>query len=98
MNLLKTDRGKAQFLQDHWRSNMSEAMWMERAQEAEAKLCTQKEAFEQAIGRVKEFKTNFGIREKNNGEIDIDFDSFVENLGIENSLELRKIIDEKYVV
>ncbi|KKL63677.1 hypothetical protein LCGC14_2172700, partial [marine sediment metagenome] len=76
---------------------IDEQYWVERAQTAEAQLVTQKESLGQAIERVKIFKTNFGIREKNNGEIDIDFDSFVENLGIENSLELRKIIDEKYV-
>ena len=73
-----------------------ESLWIERAQSAEAKLATQKQAFEAAIDRIKDFKTNFGIREKSNGEIDIDFDKFVDRLGIEGWIELRKVGDEKY--
>jgi len=75
---------------------MSEEMWMTRAQTAEATLLTQKEGFARAIDKVKEFKTNFGIREKSNGEIEIDWDKFVDNIGLEGAFELRKIIDEKY--
>ena len=77
---------------------MSESMWMERAQSAEAKLITQKESLGSAIERVKEFKTNFGIREKQGGVIEINIDKFVENIGPASSLELRKIINEKYPV
>jgi hypothetical protein len=77
---------------------MSEQMWMERAQTAEATIMTQKESFERAITKVKEFKTAFGIREKNTGEIDIDFDKFVQALGIESALELRLIIDNHYQI
>ena len=75
---------------------MSENMWMDRAQSAEAKLNTLRQAQGAAMDRVKDFKTNFGIRERDNGEIVIDFSKFVERLGAESSLELRKIIDEKY--
>lgn len=77
---------------------MSEQMWMERAQSAEAKLNTQKEAYASAIDRVKEFKTNFGIREKQGGVIDIDFEKFSQALGVESALELRKVIDETYQI
>lgn len=77
---------------------IEESVWMERAQTAEAQLITQKESLGQAIERIKIFKTNFGIREKSNGDIDIDFDKFVGNLGLESALELRKIIDEHYQV
>ena len=70
--------------------------WVQRAQSAESKLSTLRQAHESAIDRVKDFKTNFGIRERDNGEIMIDFSKFVERLGAESSLELRKIIDEKY--
>ena len=77
---------------------MDESGWMERAQSAEAKLVTQKESLGTAIERVKEFKTNFGIREKQDGSIEIDFDKFARNLGIESCLELRKVIDEIYQV
>ncbi len=75
---------------------MSEDHWISRAQSAEAKLVTMKESLGAAIDRVKEFKTNFGIKERSNGEIVIDFDKFVENLGKDSCMELRSIIDEHY--
>ena len=77
---------------------MSEAMWMDRAQSAEAKLATLKQAYEPAIERVKQFKANFGIRERDNGELVIDYQKFVERLGAQGALELRDVIDEKYQV
>ena len=70
--------------------------WIERAQSAEAKVQTLEGLFKPALDRVKKFKANFGIRERESGEIDIDFVKFVENLGKENSLELKKIIEETY--
>ena len=75
---------------------MSEAMWMERAERAESIIFTQKEAFAAAMDRVKEFKMNFGIKERSNGDIDIDFDKFAANLGAEAALALRKVIDDQY--
>jgi len=75
---------------------MSESMWMDRAQSAESKLITMKESLGAAVERVKIFKANFGVKERANGEIEIDFDKFVENLGKESATELRKIIDERY--
>ena len=75
---------------------MSEQHWMERAQTAEAQLITVRESFGQAVERVKAFKANFGVREKSDGQIEIDWDKFVGNLGIEAALELRKVIDELY--
>lgn len=75
---------------------MSEDFWVERAQTAEAQLKTLREAQGAAIERIKDFKANFGIRERGNGEIVIDFPKFIERLGPENVAELRKIIDEKY--
>ena len=75
---------------------MSEGMWMDRAQSAEAKLNTMREAQGAAIDRVRDFKANFGIRERDNGEIVIDFQKFAERLGEDSAIELRKVIDEKY--
>jgi len=75
---------------------MADDHWIERAQSAEAKLKTMKESHEQAVDRVRAFKTNFGIRERDNGEIVIDFQKFAERLGAENAAELKKVIDEKY--
>ena len=77
---------------------MSEQMWIDRAQSAEAKLSTMKQAHEAAVERIRNFKTNFGIREKDNGEIDVDFEVFVQRLGLENAMILRQIIDEVYQV
>ena len=75
-----------------------ESHWIERAQSAEAKLKTLEEAHKPALERIKDFKANFGVRERDNGEIVIDFDKFVERLGPEACLELRMIIDEKYLI
>lgn len=73
-----------------------DSAWISRAQTAEAKLKTLREAQGAAIDRVRDFKANFGIRERDNGEIVIDFQKFAERLGIDGAIELRKIIDEKY--
>jgi hypothetical protein len=70
--------------------------WIERAQSAEAKLATLKNQFEPALERVKAFKANFGVREKSNGEIEIDFEKMVERLGADGCLELRRVIDERW--
>ena len=75
---------------------MEESVWIEKAQSCEARLATLKQAYEPALERVKQFKANFGIKERGNGELVIDYDKFVERLGMEGALELRKIIDEKY--
>lgn len=73
-----------------------DSVWIDRAQSAEAKLKTLKEAYEPALERVKAFKANFGIKERANGEIQIDFEKFVQNLGRESALELKQVIDEQY--
>jgi len=73
-----------------------DSVWMERAQSAEAKLSTLKQAVEPALQRVKDFKANFGVRERDNGEIDIDFEKLVENLGEAGALSLREVIDKRY--
>ena len=75
---------------------MDESHWIQRCQTAEAKFNTLQEATGPAIEKVQHFKSNFGIKERQDGEIVIDFDKFVENLGLKSSLELRAIIDEQY--
>lgn len=75
---------------------MADDHWIERAQSAEAKLKTMREAHEQAVDRVRNFKSNFGVKERSNGEIVIDFPKFVERLGHEAAAELKNVIDEKY--
>ena len=73
-----------------------DSYWVERAQSAEARIKTLEDAYKPALERVKEFKANFGVKEKSNGEIQVDFDKFVDHIGAESALELRKVIDEKY--
>jgi aminopeptidase N len=75
-----------------------ESMWIARAQSAEAQLTTLKEAYAPAIEKVKNFKANFGIKERFDGEIVIDFEKFVSNLGLQAAMELRKAIDDFYKV
>ncbi len=70
--------------------------YRQKAESLQAKLNTLEQELRPALDRVKNFKLNFGVREKSDGEIDVDFDKFAENLGIEQALELRSIIDEKY--
>ena len=76
---------------------MSEdSVWIERAQSAEAKISTLTQALESAVERIKVFKSNFGLKERDNGEIVIDFDKFADRLGRENALLLKAIIEKKY--
>lgn len=75
-----------------------ESYWINRAQSAEAKLQTVEDQFKPAIDRVKEFKANFGVREKSDGTLVVDYDRFAQAIGVEGALELRGIIDEKYSI
>ena len=73
-----------------------ERYWIEQAQSCQAQLATLRDAYGPALERIKQFKANFGVTERSDGRIDIDFDKFAERIGIEGALELRRIIDEKY--
>lgn len=73
-----------------------ESYWVERAQSAEAKLQTVQEAAERMKERVRSVKDTLGARERSDGSFDIDFDKLVANLGVDNVLEIRRIIDEQY--
>lgn len=75
-----------------------ESQWIEQAQSWEAKYRTLKEATDPALERVKQFKANFGVREKQDGSIEIDWAKFVERIGIEGALELRREIDQRYSI
>lgn len=75
---------------------MDESELLHRAQTAEAKYNTLEGEMKSFKTRIQNFKANFGVKEKSDGTILIDFDKFTENLGLEGCLELRKIIDEKY--
>lgn len=73
-----------------------ESFWVERAQSAEARLETLKQAYEPAISRIQAFKSTFGVREDSDGTLHINFDTFAAGIGIGGALELRRIIDEIY--
>lgn len=77
---------------------MTEQELLERAERAEALLVTTKESSALALDRVKIFKSNFGVRERSNGEIDVDFEKFAERIGQAGALVLRRIIDERYKI
>lgn len=67
-------------------------------QAAQAKIETMKQAYEPAIEKIQAFKTAFGVKERSDGAIEIDYDKFVQNLGVEAALELRLVIDETYQI
>jgi hypothetical protein len=66
--------------------------------DALAKLATLRQAYEPALERVQEFKKNFGVRERSDGSIVVDYEKFAEAIGVDGALELRAIIDEKYKI
>lgn len=75
-----------------------ESHWIDRAQSAEARLITLKEAYEPALERIKEFKKNFGVREASDGRLLVDYDRFADAIGPDGALELRAIIDQKFSI
>ena len=78
--------------------SMGEAEWRERAQSAEARMKTLQDQYGPALERVKAFKANFGVRERADGSIAIDYEKMVERLGLEACLELRVVIDQRWQV
>ncbi len=70
--------------------------WVNRAQSAEAKLAALKESIDPLLTRIKQFKENFGVRERSDGSIVIDFEKMVDRLGPAACLELRSVIDDKH--
>lgn len=71
-----------------------DSYWIQQAQSWQAKYNTLKDQFDRSIDAVKNFKTNFGVREKGDGSIVIDFDKMVRALGPEGCAELRQVIDD----
>lgn len=78
--------------------SMGENEWREKAQSLQAQLNTLEQAYKPQIERVKQFKSNFGVRERSDGSIVIDYDKLVKGLGPEGCLELRKIIDSTFSI
>jgi hypothetical protein len=70
--------------------------WIERAQSAEAKLAALSGSTDKLKEKVRTVTETLGARERSNGSFEIDFEKLVANLGPENALEVRRIIDEQY--
>ncbi|KKK64372.1 hypothetical protein LCGC14_2984880 [marine sediment metagenome] len=79
-------------------ADSGDSFLLNRAEAAEAKLGTLKANIDALKDRVQQFKANFGVREKSDGSIDIDFEKMVDRLGPEASLELKSVIDDKYAI
>lgn len=75
-----------------------EQYWIERAQSAEAKLSTCQSAQDGLKEEVRTTRETFGARKRSDGSYEINYDIFVEHLGLEAALQVRAIIDEKYHV
>lgn len=73
-----------------------ESVWIERAQSAEARIKTLEDQYRPMKERVQAFKANFGVKERSDGSIVVDFEKFVANLPLEQALELRAVIDEHH--
>lgn len=73
-----------------------ESIWIERAQTAEMKVATMRQAHEKAADQIKTFKATMGVREASDGSLVINYDKFAKALGMDGALELRRIIDETY--
>jgi hypothetical protein len=75
-----------------------ESYWIERAQSAEAALSTCRDNQDRVKEKLRGMMETLGAKEKGNGSIDINYDTFVERLGIEGALAVRAIIDQKYSI
>lgn len=77
---------------------MGESEWRERAQSAEAALTTCRDNQDRVKEKLRDMMANLGAKERGDGSIQIDYDAFIERLGIEGALEVRAIIDQKYSI
>ena len=75
---------------------MSEADYLFRAQSAESRIGTLEQANTQLKEKLRNITELFGVRTSFGGEMQIDYGKLVESLGIEQAIELRKVIDEQY--
>lgn len=75
---------------------MSEQVWMERAQTAEAQLATCSDNIDRVKDKHRNMMEALGARERSDGKIDIDFVALAEKLSLEDALVLRAAIDEKH--
>jgi hypothetical protein len=75
---------------------MSDSYYLERAQSAEAKYATLQNSVERIKQDARDVLECFSARKKSDGTFDIDYEKFIERLGRDACLELKKVIDEQY--
>jgi len=73
-----------------------ESFWVEKAQSLEAKFNTLQQSVERVKEDAKFVLETFSARKKSDGTFDIDFEKFVEKIGRETALGLKRMIDERY--
>ena len=76
--------------------SFNEGTLEDKVSSLQAQLAACKSQIEPVLERYQSFKANFGIKEKSNGTMTIDFSKMVSRLGPEQSAVLRAVIDEKY--
>jgi hypothetical protein len=76
--------------------SQGEGYWIDRAQSAEARLSTAQEQIDRLKETTRTVCETLGAKIKGDGSAVIDFDAFVQRLGPESALEVRRIIDEHY--
>lgn len=67
---------------------------MDRANRAEARASALDQAYKSQIEKIAAFKGTMGLRERSDGSIVIDFETFAKALPADQALELRAVIDE----
>lgn len=77
---------------------MSESVWIERAQSAEARLKTCQDNMDRVKEDARTVLDTLGAKKRSDGTFVIDYDKLVNNLGIEGALEIRSIIDATYKI
>jgi len=77
---------------------MSDDQWIERAQNAEAIIGTLRAGNDRLKQKNQELMKTFGARAKTDGSFEINYQVFVDMLGMESALEVRSIIDETYSI
>ena len=75
-----------------------ESIWIEKAQSAEAQNATLRDNMDRIKEDARRILDTFGARKNSDGSFSIDFDKLVANLGMEQCMELRHVIDTHWQV
>jgi hypothetical protein len=77
---------------------LSEENFRDERDSERARNSTLSQSNDKLKEKVRTVLETFGAREKSDGSFEIDYDAFVERLGIDGALAVRKVIDERYKV